>query len=280
MPPRETDLRRDLSEALEKLGITQQDFAERAGISQAAVSKILDGQTSGKRVQAKILETIEKSKASNADFTAELFDLELRKLLARALEAGLVSDGHLMTELVQRCYLAPEGLGESMSDGRGLDSEDEEMRMDDPFANSSEQAFDVMISYNGSDYRFAHTIYTYLSSRDIPGTEERLQIWVDFMNLLPGTDFESEIPNVFSKIQLAVVLVGPSGESEWVAEETKYAKANEKRIIPVLIGEAQAKNKDLLRLTPLKLKSEADAEGLNKLFWAILRWCNKKTGVA
>ncbi|MBI5295603.1 MAG: toll/interleukin-1 receptor domain-containing protein [Chloroflexi bacterium] len=90
----------------------------------------------------------------------------------------------------------------------------------------------IFISYSRKDLAFAEKIIDALVKDD-------LEPWIDWKSIPKGETFEGEIQQGIEKAEIFLFLVSPdSVQSEWCQKEIEHAVNNGKRILPIVIRDA------------------------------------------
>lgn len=96
--------------------------------------------------------------------------------------------------------------------------------------------FCIFISYSRNDLGIAEKIIDALAKDD-------LEPWIDWKNIPKGETFEGEIQQGIQKAEIFLFLVSPdSVQSDWCNREIAHAINNGKRILPIVIRDADLKN--------------------------------------
>ena len=94
----------------------------------------------------------------------------------------------------------------------------------------------IFISYSRKDLAIAERIIDALAKDD-------LEPWIDWKSIPKGETFEREIQQGIEKAEIFLFLVSPdSVQSEWCNKEIAHAVKNGKRILPIVIRDADPKN--------------------------------------
>ena len=93
----------------------------------------------------------------------------------------------------------------------------------------------IFISYSRKDLAIAERIIDALAKDD-------LEPWIDWKSIPKGETFEGEIQQGIEKAEIFLFLVSPdSVQSEWCNKEIAHAVLNGKRILPIVIRDADSK---------------------------------------
>ncbi|MCX6592106.1 MAG: toll/interleukin-1 receptor domain-containing protein [Acidobacteria bacterium] len=113
----------------------------------------------------------------------------------------------------------------------------------------------VFVSYSQDDSRFAQQLIRRLTEGGVP-------VWIDRYNILPAERWNDEIRRAISDASDYLVLVGthpmagPRLDNEWRALLSEVWANPQKKLIPVLMGEARVppvwSNWQALRVDPLQ----------------------------
>ena len=94
----------------------------------------------------------------------------------------------------------------------------------------------IFISYSRKDLAIAEKIIDALAKDD-------LEPWIDWKSIPKGEQFEREIQQGIEETEIFLFLVSPdSARSEWCNKEIAHAVKNGKRILPIVIRDAELKD--------------------------------------
>lgn len=94
----------------------------------------------------------------------------------------------------------------------------------------------IFISYSRKDLAIAEKIINVLAKDD-------LEPWVDWKSIAKGEKFEREIQQGIEKAEVFLFLVSPNSvQSKWCIREIDHAVKNGKRILPIVINDADPTN--------------------------------------
>jgi TIR domain len=90
---------------------------------------------------------------------------------------------------------------------------------------------DTFISYSRKDIAFAKIIHESLRASD-------LETWIDWQDIPPSVDWFAEIQSAIEQADSFVFIISPTSvKSEICSKEIAHAEANNKRLIPIVIGD-------------------------------------------
>jgi len=126
---------------------------------------------------------------------------------------------------------------------------------------------DVFISYSADAKKLAERLANSLQ-------EEGVATWSDFENVTPGERFYDQLQQALDEAKFYLIVVGPRNimrdwqDQEWQGALERTWTDSDKRIIPVLVGDAEApaflRNWAPFRLQPGRHES-ASAKGLAEI---------------
>jgi predicted nucleotide-binding protein len=90
----------------------------------------------------------------------------------------------------------------------------------------------VFVSYSNSDQEYAAGIFREMATSG-------MSVWTD-NELMVGSDWATEIEDALEESDVVVILVSPNSvASEWVNFELGFALSAAKKVVPVLINDAE-----------------------------------------
>lgn len=90
---------------------------------------------------------------------------------------------------------------------------------------------DTFISYSRKDIAFAKIVHKSLQDSDI-------ETWIDWQDIAPSVDWFKEIQEAIEQADTFVFIISPTSvKSEVCSKEIAHAEKNNKRLIPIVIGE-------------------------------------------
>src|SRR6266496_6328449 len=97
----------------------------------------------------------------------------------------------------------------------------------------------IFVSYSRKDINFAGKIVQALADGD---PDKKLDTWIDWKSIPKGEDWEQEIYRGIEEADAFLFLISPdSVHSEMCTKEWAHALKNNKRIIPIVIRDAELK---------------------------------------
>ncbi len=95
------------------------------------------------------------------------------------------------------------------------------------------QSTKVFISYSRKDIEFAQRLVDRLRT-------DGIEVWIDWEQLAPGADWQKEIEKGVANSSAFIVILSPDAmRAETIKQEISVARANGKRIIPILHREVE-----------------------------------------
>ena len=94
----------------------------------------------------------------------------------------------------------------------------------------------IFISYARKDLSYVRKIVTSLDARDC-------DVWIDLDDIPKGEDWEQEIYQNINKAEAFLFMLSPDSiASEMCNKEIRHAVENGKRILPIVVREAEVEN--------------------------------------
>lgn len=131
--------------------------------------------------------------------------------------------------------------------------------------------YDVFISYSRKDYDEVSGIL-----QSIKGAIPGISCWFDIDGIESGDEFEDKIISAIdNSTYLLFALSENSIQSKWTKDEVMYARNTGKKIIPVLLKDAQLKGWFLFKFGNVDCIDSTNALQLEKLLHNLSNWTGK-----
>ena len=132
--------------------------------------------------------------------------------------------------------------------------------------------FDLFISYSRRDIKKVQALINLLKER-IPG----LSCWFDVTGIESASEFEDKIISAINNSKYVLFAVSENSmRSEWSKDEVSYARNIGKKVIPVLLKDAEIKDGwFLFKFGRIDCIDSTDDAQLEKLISDLSRWIEK-----
>lgn len=131
--------------------------------------------------------------------------------------------------------------------------------------------FDLFISYSRKDFDEVNSIKEYIE-RAIPG----ISIWFDLTGIESGDEFEDKIVSAINSSQNILFMLSKNSLlSQWTKKEVIYADNIKKKIVPILLKEAQVEDWFLFRFGQTDSITIDDSKQAEKLIKNLSLWTGK-----
>ena len=131
--------------------------------------------------------------------------------------------------------------------------------------------YDIFISYSRKDFDEVNCFVQMLKSR-IP----TLNYWFDITGIESGDEFEDKIITAIDNSSYVLFALSDNSiDSQWAKDEVMYAKNTEKKVIPLLLKDAQLKGWFLFKFGRIDCIDSANSMQMEKLIKNLADWTGK-----